>query len=345
MAEKRRPSHVRLDLGHFVAQLDDSQPSPPPSPLYDDMSSPLLSGWGRSPPSSPFVTPPAKLRLSRRLACRPRRLAALVALAVVATIVLFHARERPVVQRARQHAERLAQRVGRRRKTDPFLGLQYEEAAGELVYPAVSTPASSPGEPSLDSQPHPIHYLMREAEAAWEAKVSRQSQTLEEAVAEYERRYRQPPPRGFDKWFNFAQSNGVQLLDEYDSIHARLQPFAALRPSVLRERNLILQNVSQWDVGQTFWMHPLTVTIKVSENGSKVEAEGPMRHENHRSDQVMALLEGIAQFLPDLNMTITGHDVPWVVLSGEHKQMHVDAAERGECASASVFSCSRDAQP
>ncbi|KAF8625396.1 hypothetical protein AX15_005402 [Amanita polypyramis BW_CC] len=48
--------------------------------------------------------------------------------------------------------------------------------------------------------PHPIFKLIRDAEAAWEAKHSRASKTLEQAVREYRRRYRRDPPRGFDHW-------------------------------------------------------------------------------------------------------------------------------------------------
>ena len=48
--------------------------------------------------------------------------------------------------------------------------------------------------------PHPIFQLIRDAEAAWEAKCTRASKTLDEAVSEYKRRYRRAPPIGFDKW-------------------------------------------------------------------------------------------------------------------------------------------------
>ncbi|GAA5838080.1 hypothetical protein JCM9279_004120 [Rhodotorula babjevae] len=334
---ERRARDVRLDLGAFDHY--DSRPASPTSPDNVDMRSPLLSGWNRSPPPSPSLSPSSRAaHRPRRFAFRPRRIAALLALALTATILLVQSREHAVLRQARGHAARLAQRLGEQRCkyvpglapcADPFRQVRFEACAGELLYPAAAaSPASSSS--SIEAQPHPIHYLIREAEASWQDKVARQSRTLAEAVAEYKRRYRQPPPRGFDAWFAFAQENGVQLLDEYDSIHSRLRPFAAIRPEVLRERDAILQNVSQWDVGETFWMHPLTVTIKVGNEGRRVEAEGPMRHANNRADQLMSLLEGISQFLPDLNMTITGHDVPWVVMAGEHKEMLIDAADKGE---------------
>lgn len=69
--------------------------------------------------------------------------------------------------------------------------------------------ASSPGE-----QLHPITYLIQEAETKWNAMLGRQSRTLEEAVEEYERRYKRPPPLGFDAWWEFAADNSVVLVDE-----------------------------------------------------------------------------------------------------------------------------------
>ncbi len=51
--------------------------------------------------------------------------------------------------------------------------------------------------------PHPIYQLIEFSEKKWKAKLQRASKTLDEAVTEYERRYRRAPPRGFDKWWVF----------------------------------------------------------------------------------------------------------------------------------------------
>jgi len=37
------------------------------------------------------------------------------------------------------------------------------------------------------------------------------------------------PPPNFDKWFEFAKENDVQLIDEYDGIYDSLLPFGAFR--------------------------------------------------------------------------------------------------------------------
>ncbi|KAJ8486950.1 hypothetical protein ONZ45_g14504 [Pleurotus djamor] len=82
---------------------------------------------------------------------------------------------------------------------------------------------------------HPIIKLIEQAEAAWEAKLHRASRTLQEAVAEYRRRYKRYPPDGFDKWWKYVQDNNVLLPDEYDQIHRDLEPFWALDPMDLQK--------------------------------------------------------------------------------------------------------------
>lgn len=47
---------------------------------------------------------------------------------------------------------------------------------------------------------HPIFELISNAESAWEAKLKMASDSLEDAVDEYYRRYKRFPPKGFDKW-------------------------------------------------------------------------------------------------------------------------------------------------
>jgi hypothetical protein len=47
---------------------------------------------------------------------------------------------------------------------------------------------------------HPIFELTSRAEKEWEAKLRSASKTFQEAVQEYERRYKRAPPKGFDLW-------------------------------------------------------------------------------------------------------------------------------------------------
>lgn len=94
---------------------------------------------------------------------------------------------------------------------------------------------------------HPISKLMADAENSFREKLSRQSQTFEDAVREYERRYKRKPPRGFDNWWKFAQDNDVLMLDEYDNIHEDLAPFWEVSGEDLRSRaSLVCQFNQTW---------------------------------------------------------------------------------------------------
>lgn len=85
-----------------------------------------------------------------------------------------------------------------------------------------------PHEPPVTPSRHPISILIKRAQRQWNAKVARQSRTLNEAVKEYRRRYTRNPPKGFDQWWTYVQANRVVLTDEYDQIHRDLEPFWAL---------------------------------------------------------------------------------------------------------------------
>jgi hypothetical protein len=49
--------------------------------------------------------------------------------------------------------------------------------------------------------PHPIFELIERAEREWQKKLERASQSLDEAVEEYHRRYKRSPPKGFNHWY------------------------------------------------------------------------------------------------------------------------------------------------
>ncbi|QVM11433.1 hypothetical protein D8B26_006081 [Coccidioides posadasii str. Silveira] len=83
---------------------------------------------------------------------------------------------------------------------------------------------------------HPIERLAFEAEAAFKKTLSRQSETLEDAITEYIRRYHRAPPPHFDKWFEAARRQNFVLIDEFDIIMRGLEPFWGVSPSDLRGR-------------------------------------------------------------------------------------------------------------
>ena len=83
---------------------------------------------------------------------------------------------------------------------------------------------------------HPIPKLMADARESFDQKIARQSKSLDQAVAEYERRYQRAPPKGFDEWYDFAVANNGIIIDEYDQLNRDLNRFWAFSGEELRRR-------------------------------------------------------------------------------------------------------------
>lgn len=70
---------------------------------------------------------------------------------------------------------------------------------------------------SFEGTTHPILGLLRDGERKWNDMMAKQSKTLEQAVDVYKERWGRNPPKGFEKWWQFAMSRQVLLPDEYDA--------------------------------------------------------------------------------------------------------------------------------
>lgn len=162
---------------------------------------------------------------------------------------------------------------------------------------------------------HPIHRLVAEADGNFQTVRARQSRSLSDAVAEYRRRYKLPPPPHFDKWYNFAKRRGVELIDEYDSIYDFILPFWALDPSVIRER---VREAIGFDNAL------IAVTIR---NGkvTKMDGGGDM-YAWHR-DATPQMLADFITYLPDMDIAYNIHDEPRVVLQHDDLSRHVAVAK------------------
>ncbi|GAA5858013.1 hypothetical protein JCM1840_001002 [Sporobolomyces johnsonii] len=170
---------------------------------------------------------------------------------------------------------------------------------------------------------HPIAHLISRAEDEWEEMLRRQSQTLEQAVQEYQRRYKMKPPVGFDSWWRYAMQNRVVLVDEYDQIHDDLLPFRSLSPSELRRRVALLQKDASLP-----W-HPHTFGLRVK-NGvvSKISGAGGGEG-GARGEDLMDLLGEFSEMLPDLDLRFAAGDEAMVVISGEARERHEEYARDG----------------
>ncbi|EJF61743.1 hypothetical protein DICSQDRAFT_161376 [Dichomitus squalens LYAD-421 SS1] len=168
---------------------------------------------------------------------------------------------------------------------------------------------------------HPIPGLMAEAEKAFREKLSRQSKTLEDAVAEYQRRYGRKPPRGFDDWWRFAQENDVLMIDEYDNIDEDLAPFWEITGEQLRWRASVAGHLPFVDVVRVRSGEATAVNILDGEESEDVSAraKGFLSALKGFQHKVSARLQsGVchALRLPDLEFPINGMAesrvlVPW----------------------------------
>lgn len=170
-------------------------------------------------------------------------------------------------------------------------------ASPEPIDPALLDP-TKPLPPST-ADTHPIFELISKAHDE-DAKIrEKQSQTLSAAVAEYRRRYRIPPPPNFDKWFEFAKSKDVQLIDEYDTIYHSLLPFWALKPSVIRGR-------AKEALGFDNALMGLLVR-----DGQVISAAGGGEWQQTSTS---GMVKDFVKYLPDMDLPFNVHDEPRVII-------------------------------
>lgn len=188
--------------------------------------------------------------------------------------------------------------------------------------------------------PHPIFQLIRDAEAAWEAKRARASTTLDEAVQEYRRRYRRAPPLGFDQWcvwprwwcssfdqripgrWDYVVQHRVQLPDEYDEIYDDLEHFWGIDPAELARTQAALEN------------QPGVLTVAKIEGQAHLKVVGstlPQERPTLRGtiDKILTLLNDVAEDLPPLRFTLSPYDNPGKVTDWRVKNMAREAAANG----------------
>ena len=157
--------------------------------------------------------------------------------------------------------------------------------------------ATKPGPAPAGS--HPIWHLMTEAEREFDAVKSRQSSSLNAAVAEYRRRYGLPPPPHFDKWWAFAKARGVKLIDEFDTIHDQLAPFWAVKPATIRARAREALGYDNQLMG-----------IQVR-GGNTSHIFGGF---DWVAPAVMGMMKEFVQYLPDMDLAFNANDEPRVVV-------------------------------
>ncbi|KAF8650711.1 hypothetical protein AX16_005084 [Volvariella volvacea WC 439] len=172
---------------------------------------------------------------------------------------------------------------------------------------------------------HPIYELVKRAEKEWQRRLDRASKTLDEAVKEYERRYKRPPPLGFDDWWAYVQENNVQLPDEYDRIYQDLEPYWGMDPNDLQA----LQH--EWEA------HADSYTIgKVADGKLQILNHTLPYDEKSRTNlmwggrQIVEMLEDVQEYIPPFRAIFSPHDNPNLHIDWELRQMAIKAAAAGK---------------
>jgi hypothetical protein len=188
--------------------------------------------------------------------------------------------------------------------------------------------------------------LIKRAEADWDDKMKRQSETLAGAAAEYRRRYHRAPPKGFDEWcvlvylcisvqalnvglrWSYCQRHNVQLIDEYDRIYNDLEPFWGMDPVDLNKIQAQLETErDSYTIGKTRDSTITMVASALPEPGPN----SPTRHFVARANDIADMLSEVADFIPPFRATFSPHDNPDMVTDWELKAQALHAAATGTC--------------
>ncbi|KZT35728.1 hypothetical protein SISSUDRAFT_1050919 [Sistotremastrum suecicum HHB10207 ss-3] len=165
--------------------------------------------------------------------------------------------------------------------------------------------------------PHPILDLISHSEKLWTQKNARQSQTLQQAVAEYKRRYGRKPPRGFDKWWEYVDKNSILLPDEYDQINRDLEPFLGVDPVALNEE---LKNEEGKSGSYTL----------VSRKGKVEAVKLDMKEgEEWKPKTIVGFLREVEGDLPDFRAVFSIHDGSSLYPHHAHRKAAIEAARSG----------------
>jgi hypothetical protein len=116
--------------------------------------------------------------------------------------------------------------------------------------------------------------------------------------------------------FRFAQTNKVILIDEFDQTFTDVLPFYAMPPSMLQNRSEALQR------------DPSTFTMNIK--GGEVTITGAHKDDGRAKDQA-ALMKRWTQWVPDVNVTMSAHDGPSIMMDDRGRTKHVEAAKKGVC--------------
>ncbi|KAL3481204.1 hypothetical protein BJX99DRAFT_180757 [Aspergillus californicus] len=152
---------------------------------------------------------------------------------------------------------------------------------------------------------HPIELLIHEAgrnHDTW-LTMAKTSDSLAGAVQQYQSKYQQLPPPGFDKWYDYAVSRSSVTIDEFDEIHTNLLPFRGLEPKEIRSLTQKLATNPANEIG--------ALSIR---NGTVRVQEGIKPTHAWMVQSAATMIEKFSEHLPDMDLAFNLNDEPRVVV-------------------------------
>ncbi|KAH7121458.1 hypothetical protein EDB81DRAFT_813991 [Dactylonectria macrodidyma] len=153
--------------------------------------------------------------------------------------------------------------------------------------------------------PHPVEALAQKAKKDFEQLSNGQSRTYLEAYNEYERRYKNEPPPGFEAWYTFAASNQSPIIDDFDLIYDAVSPFWKLSGREVLEVMRDAQNAK----GGELWL------CSLSGDSAKTSCSHPTRKiDRHVQILFDTLTEELRGTLPNVGFLVNHLDEPRVLI-------------------------------
>lgn len=170
-------------------------------------------------------------------------------------------------------------------------------------------------EPILE---HPISALVEQANTQHEhwASQAYRSQSLAQAVVNYQQRYKRDPPPYFDKWYQFAVARSSIVIDDYDSIEDDLTLYSSYTPDDLRLRTATVLATHRGVGG-----------VRIRDGSADPLGDVP-EESKWIIDGATSMIKQFAEFLPDMDLAFNLGSEPRVAVPFDRLQNALSNPQR-----------------
>ena len=155
---------------------------------------------------------------------------------------------------------------------------------------------------SFGEQLHPIEILVKEANEDFAALVKGQSKTIDQATAEYKRRYQRTPPPGFEQWVQLSLEADCPIIDNFDTIMHTFDPFWGISAQEFRARASMTEK-------------PPLAQVIISNHTLTMPKDSLVL--GHFNEIVTEWTNRYIEMLPDMEFIINGLAEPRVIVAND----------------------------